>query len=198
MRPHHIRALSNNELSPFEFTPAMCNIDDIARGLQQVRWMGQTRRPLTINEHSVRISVQVEHDYRGEDRDRKRVALVGLLHDAHEFVLMDLPSPFKNHPAYAFYGALADKVQEAIWAWAGVTPDDLVLAYPHVKVADLRMLLTEHRALREDVESPDVPDDIRSYGGDLEAAIRHGANAPSYWSAEFRQTFRRLTRPEAL
>ena len=71
----------------------------IARGLAfQGRWSGQGRRYLSIAEHSLRVAavcrlLATENPWSGHAPDRAYV--LGLLHDAHEAFLGDVPRPIK-------------------------------------------------------------------------------------------------------
>lgn len=60
---------------------------DIARGLSRIpRWLGQTTLPYSVAEHSIMVSCQCSDPLR----------LWGLLHDAAEYVLGDIPAPYKD------------------------------------------------------------------------------------------------------
>jgi uncharacterized protein len=67
-------------------------IEDIAHALSnQCRFSGHVRDFYSVAEHSLRVSWALE-DW-GEDED---VQLWGLLHDASEAYLVDLPTPIKH------------------------------------------------------------------------------------------------------
>jgi hypothetical protein len=61
--------------------PDMICLEAIALGLsRQRRWLGQTRRPLSVLEHSCAVALA----------SPRRLMLPGLLHDAHEAVTGDI------------------------------------------------------------------------------------------------------------
>jgi hypothetical protein len=89
-------------------TPEMVNIKDIAHSLSlQCRFSGHTNRFYSVAEHSVRVSRFLFSTY-GD----YRLALQGLLHDASEAYLLDVPSPVKQH--LGGYKSMEDKLQEVI------------------------------------------------------------------------------------
>ncbi len=89
------RMLSGRRLDLLDPSPLDVEIEDIAHGLARVaRWNGQT-----IGEHAFSVaqhSLVVEDICRklAPDWDRKR-RLMALLHDAPEYVIGDMISPFK-------------------------------------------------------------------------------------------------------
>jgi 5'-deoxynucleotidase YfbR-like HD superfamily hydrolase len=89
------RMLSGRRLNLLEPSPLDIEIEDIAHGLSRVaRWNGQTTGDwaFTVAQHSVLVESLVR-------RFRKTVppawCLAALLHDAAEYVIGDLISPFK-------------------------------------------------------------------------------------------------------
>lgn len=90
------RMLSGRRLDLLDPSPLDIEIEDIAHGLARVaRWNGQTRGPhiFSVAQHSV----LVEHLAIAMDRDLPPAArLVVLLHDAPEYVIGDIISPFKT------------------------------------------------------------------------------------------------------
>lgn len=117
-------------------------IEDIAHALGAVnRFNGHTRRPYSVAQHSVLVS-------RHLDVDGALMALVGLLHDASEAYLGDVPRPLKQTAAFAPYREAEDRLQTLIYQVFGL---DLVVRHPEVlprlKHVDRRMLRTEQAAL---------------------------------------------------
>jgi len=87
--------LSGRRLDLLDPSPVDIEIEDIAHGLARVaRWNGQTLGPLPFN--VAQHSLIVEH-FCGELRPGwpARWRLAALLHDAPEFVIGDMISPFK-------------------------------------------------------------------------------------------------------
>jgi 5'-deoxynucleotidase YfbR-like HD superfamily hydrolase len=90
------RMLSGRRLDLLQPSPNDIEIEDIAHGLARVaRWNGQTAgaHAFSVAQHSLLVTDIVEHLYPGFDVAYVRAAL---LHDAPEYVIGDLISPFKS------------------------------------------------------------------------------------------------------
>ncbi len=88
------RMLSGRRLDLLDPSPLNIEIEDIAHGLARVaRWNGQTKGPniYSVAQHSLLVEV-IAHQ--GARLDRKR-RLAVLLHDAPEYVIGDMITPFK-------------------------------------------------------------------------------------------------------
>jgi 5'-deoxynucleotidase YfbR-like HD superfamily hydrolase len=93
------RMLSGRRLDLLDPSPLDIEIEDIAHGLARVaRWNGQTSGPnvFSVAQHSVLVEfiAKRQAQIRGVDLDR-RWRLAMLLHDAPEYVIGDMISPFK-------------------------------------------------------------------------------------------------------
>ncbi|MBU1211120.1 MAG: HD family hydrolase [Alphaproteobacteria bacterium] len=90
------RMLSGRRLDLLDPSPADIEIEDIAHGLARVaRWNGQTLgdHALSVAQHVLIVeSIAAERNPRWQAEWR----LAALLHDAAEYVVGDLISPFKN------------------------------------------------------------------------------------------------------
>jgi 5'-deoxynucleotidase YfbR-like HD superfamily hydrolase len=117
-------------LDPFNPDPDKIDIVDIAHHLSQMpRFAGATRRWFSVAEHSLNVSLVVPTHY----------ALAGLLHDAAEAYLMDMPSPIKQTTMMDGYAETEDNLLEVIFVKYGLDP----IIPPAVKLADKRMGATE-------------------------------------------------------
>ena len=88
--------LSGRRLDLIDPSPLDVEIADIAHGLARVaRWNGQTRGPeiFSVAQHS--LLVEALFGAAGARRRRARARLAALLHDAPEYVIGDMISPFK-------------------------------------------------------------------------------------------------------
>ena len=90
------RMLSGRRLDLLDPSPLDIEIEDIAHGLARVaRWNGQTKgdHAFSVAQHSVLVE-----DFVGETWPDSTAAdlLSALLHDAPEYVIGDMISPFKN------------------------------------------------------------------------------------------------------
>ena len=116
-------------------------IDDIAHALSnQCRFAGHTCVFYSVAEHSVRVSQLC----RPED------ALWGLLHDASEAFLSDVPAPLKELPEYEAYRAAECSLQGTIAVRFGLSTEQ-----PRsVTEADRTVLGIEIRDLLKPVDAP--------------------------------------------
>jgi 5'-deoxynucleotidase YfbR-like HD superfamily hydrolase len=121
------RMLSGRRLDLLNPAPIDIEIEDIAHGLARVaRWNGQTLGPhaFSVAQHSVLVEeIAALRDPNWPARWR----LAALLHDAPEYVVGDLISPFKTAIGLD-YKAFERKLQAAIYARFGVPaelPDEV-------------------------------------------------------------------------
>jgi 5'-deoxynucleotidase YfbR-like HD superfamily hydrolase len=105
--------LSGRRLDLIDPSPLDVEIEDIAHGLARVaRWNGQTKgeHAFSVAEHSViveRLCVKFE------PKLEKRWRLAALLHDAPEYVIGDMISPFKAALGLD-YKAFEERLEAAI------------------------------------------------------------------------------------
>jgi uncharacterized protein len=113
------------------------SILDIAHALSnQCRWTGHTNAFYSVAQHSVAVSLLLE------PCDRL-LALWGLLHDASEAYLCDIPAPVKKHRLLDGYRELEARVMKAVCERFGLDPEQ-----PHaVHAADKIQQDLEARAL---------------------------------------------------
>ena len=89
------RMLSGRKLDILSPSPFDIEIEDIALGLSRVtRWNGQTtgKYPYSVAQHSLLVEELFNIEYPDLD---KKWNLAALLHDAPEYVIGDLITPFK-------------------------------------------------------------------------------------------------------
>jgi 5'-deoxynucleotidase YfbR-like HD superfamily hydrolase len=128
------RMLSGRRLDLLDPSPLDIEIADIAHGLARVaRWNGQTEGPhiYSVAQHSLLVEL-IAHSRARLDRPRR---LAVLLHDAPEYVIGDMISPFKAVIGDA-YKAVEARLMAAIHLRFGLpaAPADDVLAL--IKSAD--------------------------------------------------------------
>jgi uncharacterized protein len=105
------RMLSGRRLDLLDPSPLDIEIEDIAHGLARVaRWNGQTNGPhiFSVAQHSLLVEVIAMHL---DPRLTRQARLFVLLHDAPEYVIGDMISPFK-----AVIGVTYKAVEERILA----------------------------------------------------------------------------------
>jgi len=89
------RMLSGRRLDLLNPSPLDIEIEDIAHGLARVaRWNGQTKgdHAFSVAQHSSLVEAIISHL---EPSTARQWRLAGLLHDAPEYVIGDMISPFK-------------------------------------------------------------------------------------------------------
>jgi uncharacterized protein len=89
------RMLSGRRLDLLDPSPLDIEIEDIAHGLARVaRWNGQTRgdHAFSVAQHCVLVEAVFHQCNKNAKRSER---LVALLHDAPEYVIGDMISPFK-------------------------------------------------------------------------------------------------------
>ncbi len=113
------RMLSGRKLDILSPSPFDIEIEDIALGLSRVtRWNGQTtgKNPYSVAQHSILVEELFNIEYPDLN---KKWNLAALLHDAPEYVIGDLITPFK----YALnnsYQFVEDNLMKAIFLRFGL------------------------------------------------------------------------------
>jgi hypothetical protein len=110
------RMLSGRRLDILDPSPMDVEIIDIAHGLARVsRWNGQTKGlyPMSVAQHSVMVERFVSQNAPKLDT---RWRLAALLHDAPEYVIGDMITPFKYaiHIRFGLPAVLPEPVSKAI------------------------------------------------------------------------------------
>jgi hypothetical protein len=166
-----IQTWTGKPFRPLQPAPGSIDIRDIAHSLALLcRFNGHCHRFYSVAEHSVRLSRIVPPEH----------ALWGLLHDAAEAYISDLPRPVKQQiPAFSAY---EDHLLALIMAHFGQ-------GWPMpaaVREADDRMLATEQRDLMA------VPPEAWGLGIDPLAETISPLDPPAA-EAAFLERFRELT-----
>ena len=107
------RMLSGRRLDLLDPSPLDVEIEDIAHGLARVaRWNGQTHGPhiFSVAQHSVLVEHLAGHL---DPNISIRTRTIALLHDAPEYVIGDIISPFKAAVGDA-YKSVEDRILTAI------------------------------------------------------------------------------------
>jgi uncharacterized protein len=130
------RMLSGRRLDLLDPSPLDVEIDDIAHGLARVaRWNGQTLgdHGFSVAQHSLiveEIAGYLVPELSPHDR------LTALLHDASEYVIGDMISPFKNALGVD-YRVFEDRLERAIHIRFGLQPKTDPTLKKLIKRADL-------------------------------------------------------------
>lgn len=135
-----LQTYSGCKFHPFDPKPEEVRIEDIAHALSNLcRFAGHTKVFYSVAQHSYLVAEHCPPTYQ----------LLGLLHDAAEAYLMDLPSPVKNDSSMADYRLLEARVQAVIFkAFQVALPPHAANGMPPVVAhIDAQMLATEARDL---------------------------------------------------
>ncbi len=139
-----IQTASGRYVNPLDLQRDDVVIEDIAHALaNQCRFSGHVHTFYSVAEHSVRVAEILEEA--GHDVD---VVLQGLMHDASEYVLIDVPRPLKSEALFG--GAYLDAeaaASEIIFERFDIRVNADGSHDPAVKAADNVMLATERRDL---------------------------------------------------
>ena len=177
----HIETFTGRTFNVFD--PAMPDIrvEDLAHALaNQCRFSGHVRYHYSVAEHCVRVA-----ELLARRRFSPTVQLWGLIHDASEAYLVDLPSPIKrsDHAIGEAYKTIERGLMTAICRRFSL-PEDEPAA---VRLADADMLATEVR---------DLMHGERPYWGKLEGrpvSERIRPWSPAVAEGEYLRAYQALT-----
>jgi len=129
------RMLSGRRLDLLDPSPLDVEIADIAHGLARVaRWNGQTSGAhiFSVAQHTLLVEAVMRAENPNIDA---RVTLAALLHDAPEYVIGDMISPFKAVLG-GDYKAVEKRLLAAIHIRFGLPPQIPVVMEKQIKAAD--------------------------------------------------------------
>ena len=129
------RMLSGRRLDLLDPSPLDIEIEDIAHGLARVaRWNGQTKgdHAFSVAQHCVLVEQVALHL---SPRRERQARLATLLHDAPEYVIGDMISPFKAALGYD-YKAFEHRLMAAIHMRFGLPPKCSEALEIEIKKAD--------------------------------------------------------------
>jgi 5'-deoxynucleotidase YfbR-like HD superfamily hydrolase len=107
------RMLSGRRLDILDPSPMDIEIEDIAHGLARVsRWNGQTKGkfPLSVAQHSIIVEKLL---HQNAPKLEQKWRLAALLHDAPEYVIGDMITPFK-HTLGGSYRDIENRLEAAV------------------------------------------------------------------------------------
>jgi hypothetical protein len=133
MSDFKISLLNGGHFDFLEPEKSVYAVEDIARGLSHTaRFSGQTQRPYYVSQHSIIVSKIVPEEF----------ALEGLMHDAMESFMADIPSPLKKLlPGYI---ELEKRAEADMCKRFGMK----FPFHPSIKEADIRVFLAERRDMQ--------------------------------------------------
>jgi len=167
------RMLSGRRLDLIDPSPLDVEIGDIAHGLARVaRWNGQTKGPeiFSVAQHSLLVEALFAA---GEHFPSGKARLTALLHDAPEYVIGDMISPFKAAIG-GDYKLIEERLKRAIHIRFGLAAEPLDDLNRLIKIADRASAYLEATALagfaiaeaRKLFGAPDLP--LRDFAAYLE------------------------------
>ncbi|WP_438996067.1 YfbR-like 5'-deoxynucleotidase [Candidatus Puniceispirillum sp.] len=115
------RMLSGRHLDILNPSPMDIEIEDIAHGLARVsRWNGQTKGKhlFSVAQHSVLVERLLRHN---APKLEQKWQLAALLHDAPEYVIGDMITPFK-YALGGIYRDIEDRLEKAVHIRFGLPP----------------------------------------------------------------------------
>jgi len=170
-----IRTFTGRQFWPLDPRVEDFDINDIAHSLSnQCRFGGAVRKFYSVAEHCVRVSWACS----------KEDELCGLLHDAHEAYLLDLPRPVRKMlPEYEVWAKEIDRV---LALHLGIPQEKFYT--PGVVLADETLLATEARDL--------MTGSVECSAEPLKSTIQPWK--PSMAEAKWLALFRTLIHPEYL
>lgn len=127
--------LSGRRLDLLDPSPLDIEVEDIAHGLARVaRWNGQTvgAHAFSVAQHSVVVEEACAHLRPGLE---PRWRLAALLHDAPEYVIGDMISPFKAALGVD-YRVFEERLERAIHLRFGLPAETPAEIKPLIKAAD--------------------------------------------------------------
>ena len=140
------RMLSGRRLDLIDPSPLDVEIADIAHGLARVaRWNGQTHGPeiFSVAQHSLLVEAIFAAEAQAPPRPAR---LAALLHDAPEYVIGDMISPFKAAIG-GDYKLVEKRLMAAILVRFGLPPEPPAELVKAIKAADRIAAYLEATAL---------------------------------------------------
>lgn len=189
------RMLSGRRLDLLNPSPLDVEVEDIAHGLARVaRWNGQTSgdHAFSVAQHSLLVEQLCVHYSPRLDR---RWRLAALLHDAAEYVIGDLISPFKAAIGID-YKAFENRLIEAVHIRFGLPPTSPEHVNKLIKRADRASAFLEATQLAgfEDKEAAGIFSRPRGLSGAGTAKFFRLKPLPTHDAEQaYLERFRRLS-----
>ncbi len=187
------RMLSGRRLDLLDPSPLDIEIEDIAHGLARVaRWNGQTKgdHAFSVAQHCVLVTALVGQFDAGLDRQWR---LAALLHDAPEYVIGDMISPFKAALGLD-YKAFEHRLSAAIHLRFGLPAELPVRIEKLIKRADRASAFFEATRLAgfEDFEAAKFFGRPRGLDGDMLRKLDLTPQPPNTAARHFLRKFQQL------
>lgn len=136
---------------PLDPRPEDICLDDIAHALSNIcRFNGHTKYFYSIAAHCINV-----YRYLFQRGLGQRICILGILHDASEAYICDIPRPFK--PYLAGYRKIEENIMQAIYEHFGIEPPTFAEAQD-IKEADDYVLSLEAKHLMSNTEGWNLVD----------------------------------------
>lgn len=123
----HYLYKSGKLVDPLNLSPEDIDICDIAHNLSHIcRFTGSFPFHYSVAHHSLLVSLRME-----DAAESREAQLIGLLHDAAEYVCNDLTSHLKHDSLLAGYNQLEHSMSEMILTHFGCDPAQLYRVKPY-------------------------------------------------------------------
>lgn len=162
-----IETFTGRTFKPLEPDWADIQIKDIAHALaSQGRFTGHSRFRYSVAEHSVRVA-----EYLAWEGYKEPIQLWGLLHDASEAYLVDLPTPLKLSESIGVpYRAAEARLMSALchrFALPVKEPQSVRDADAALLATEVRDLMHGDRPYWAKIKAKPLPGRIRPWGADV-------------------------------
>lgn len=138
-----VAVISGRLIDPSNFGPADWDLLDVAHPLShQCRFAGHTTSHYSVAQHSRSVAIlarQLAHENGMPEGVQIQAQMQGLLHDAHEAYVIDLPKPIRDSVGFEAYRALEAKMFDTIMRLHGLPTTMMDV----VRLADEIMLVSE-------------------------------------------------------
>lgn len=109
-----MKTFTGRIVDPLALKPEDIDILDIAHGLSNIcRYGGHCAQFYSVAQHSVHVMSLCSDDHK----------MAGLLHDAEEAYLGDIPRPLKRRPEYAFIREAGERARAMVFTRFGLDID---------------------------------------------------------------------------
>lgn len=143
-----IETYTGHRVDPFDLSPDDVCLEDVAASLAHTcRFGGHCTHFYSVAHHSLHVSREVS-------QANVRLQLFGLLHDAAEAYLGDIPRPFKRELERV--ERTEARILDAVWTALEIEPPTAT-EWERVMAADDRLLAYEAASLLEDGSWADDP-----------------------------------------
>ncbi len=183
----HMLTSSGRDFVPSQLVPADVCITDIAHALSLIcRFGGHTVEHYSVAQHSLLVARILS----AMDAS-PAVQLAGLMHDAHEAYIGDIPTPIKDTLGLCWHELefqAADAVQAA-FGLSSVMQSNKAM----IKHADLVALATERRDLTRFDTNRNLAWDILVGASPFQEPATTGSWSPQWWAGLFLDKFTSLS-----